>query len=131
MVERAGLKSWRVTTLHVDHTEAKSGVNGSGGETLRAVFGLAMRDKHRVVAGDFNQAHHYIAEVLDHLIATKAEYEGITYQKKVRTVRSCRLCSQFQLKTSEASLAFSLVRWQLLGPGEQQERCVFNKPAGN
>ena len=80
LVKRAGLESWRVTTFHMDHDEARSGGGGSGGETLAAAFGLAMRDHHRVFAGDFNQAHHYIVSTLDKLIATKPEYAGITYE---------------------------------------------------
>ena len=40
LVRRAGLDSWRVTTFHMDHVEAKSGENGSGGQTLAAAFGL-------------------------------------------------------------------------------------------
>ena len=69
-----------MTTFHMDHDEAKSGGRGSGGETLAAAFGLAMRDQHRVFAGDFNQAHRYIVSTLDNLIATKPEYAGITYE---------------------------------------------------
>ena len=80
LVKRAGLESWRVTTFHMDHDEAKSGGRGSGGETLAAAFGLAMRDQRRVFAGDFNQAHRYIVSTLDNLIATKPEYAGITYE---------------------------------------------------
>ncbi len=47
-----------MTTFHMDHDVAKKGT--AGPITLKAVFGLAMRDRHRVFAGDFNQAHHYI-----------------------------------------------------------------------
>ena len=79
-VKRAGLESWRVTTFHMDHDEAKSGGGGSGGKTLAAAFGLAMRDQHRVFAGDFNQAHRYIVSILDDLIANKPEYAGISYK---------------------------------------------------
>ena len=67
-----------MTTFHMNNEEAKRA--GSGVETLAAAFGLAMRDQHRVFAGDFNQAHHYIVSTLDNLIATKPEYAGITYE---------------------------------------------------
>ena len=80
LVKRAGLQSWRVTTFHMDPAEASSGARGSGATTLAAVFGLAMRDQHRVFAGDFNQAHHYIVSTLDTLIATKQECAAVTYE---------------------------------------------------
>lgn len=80
LIKRAGLETWRVTTFHMHNDEAKSGARGSGGQTLAAAFGLAMRDRHRVFSGDFNQAHHYIRSTLDDLIATKPEYNDITYQ---------------------------------------------------
>ena len=69
-----------MTTFHMDHNEATSGGGGSGGRTLAAAFGLAMRDKHRVFAGDFNQAHRYVVSTLNTLIETKREYAGITYE---------------------------------------------------
>ena len=80
LVRRAGLDFWRVTTFHMDHVEAKSGENGSGGLTLAAVFGLAMRDKHRLVAGDFNRAQCYLCRTLDRLISEHRQYAGITYE---------------------------------------------------
>ena len=80
LVTRAGLESWRVTTFHMHNDEATKGANGSGGITLAAIFGLAMRDQHRVFAGDFNQAYHYIEKILDTLIATKPEYSAVTYE---------------------------------------------------
>ncbi len=80
LVKRAGLESWRVTTFHMNNYEAKTGAEGSGGTTLAAAFGLAMRDRHRVFSADFNQAHHYVRSTLDNLISTKREYSGITYQ---------------------------------------------------
>ena len=63
LVRRAGLDSWRVTIFHMDHVEAKSGENGSGGKTCAAAFGLAMRDKYRLFAGDFNQVQHYLCSI--------------------------------------------------------------------
>ena len=55
------MDSWRVSTFHMDNMEAKTSSDGSGGQTLAAAFGLAMRDQHRVFAGDFNHGHHYVA----------------------------------------------------------------------
>ena len=77
LVKRAGLESWRVTTFHMDHEEAKK-AGGSGRMTLEAALGLAMRDKHRVFAGDFNQAHHYIQDAFNQLVRTHKEYADIT-----------------------------------------------------
>ena len=39
-----------------------------------------MIDQHRVFAGDFNQAHHYIDTTLETLITTKPEYAAVTYE---------------------------------------------------
>ena len=80
LVQRAGLDSWRVTSFHMDHVEAKSGANGSGGKTLASVFGLAMRDQHRVLAGDFNAAQRYVCPTLNKLIEGQKDFAGITYQ---------------------------------------------------
>ena len=60
LVRRAGLDSWLVIIFHMDLVEAKPGENGSGAKIFAAAFGLAMRDKHGLFAGDFNQAQHYL-----------------------------------------------------------------------
>ena len=80
VLKRAGLDFWRVTTFHMHDEVIECGTVASGEITLAAAFGLAMRDEHRVFAGDFTESHHYISSILDELIEQKPEYSAVTYQ---------------------------------------------------
>ena len=56
---------WRVCSDHInnEHAKKKEGIR----QTLADFFSLMIRDRVDVVTGDFNQAHHFIGEVLENL----------------------------------------------------------------
>lgn len=86
VISRAGLSSFRVTTVHV-HNDEKRSVE-SCKLALKTLFWLALRDKHRVVAGDFNLEPHAIRHAVDCVIE---QFEGASYEV-LHGDRSAEIC---------------------------------------
>ena len=86
VISRAGLSSFRVTTVHV-HNDEKRSVE-SCKLALKTLFWLALRDKHRVVAGDFNLEPQAIRDAVDCVIE---QFEGASYEV-LHGDRSAEIC---------------------------------------
>ena len=73
-VQRAGLRSWRVASVHYHNRWAKN--PDSVRHVLASVFRLMLRDRVRLLGGDFNQAAKHVPEVLAEVTAgTSITYE--------------------------------------------------------
>ena len=74
VISRAGLNSFRVTTVHVRNDEKRSAESCK--LALETLFWLALRDKHRVVAGDWNLEPQAVRDAVDSVID---QFEGAGY----------------------------------------------------
>ena len=74
---RAGSDAWWVCSVHWRHDSVKGGKNLVGKAMLQFMY-LMVRDKVRLIAGDFNQCFRYITAVMDALMA-KDLFESYVY----------------------------------------------------
>ena len=62
-LKRAGQKTWRVISIHVNNDYANK-KRGDCRKMLADLICLALRDETEIVTGDFNQAGSYIEEIV-------------------------------------------------------------------
>ena len=68
ILTRAGARAWRLCTVHWHYDFVKGGRNSVGLAMLQLMY-LMVRDKVRIVAGDFNQGFRYVTAVMEALMA--------------------------------------------------------------
>ena len=75
VISRAGLESFRATSVHVHNDEKRSGE--SCRLALKTLFWLALRDRHRVVAGDWNLDPQSVAGAVESVID---QFQGASFE---------------------------------------------------